>query len=86
MPRPKSKSAGIKHTLGDDAVSQNAPAERPAKKAKLLDDTDDEGESDHGGVQLKVNAEYAQRFEHNKKRAERHRRMLGPHQSRISHN
>ncbi|KAI9167430.1 Protein kri1 [Paramyrothecium foliicola] len=45
-------------------------------KRKLLDDSD--SESDNGGAPLaepgfKVNEEYARRFEHNKKREERHR-------------
>ncbi|KAI1879407.1 hypothetical protein JX265_002361 [Neoarthrinium moseri] len=42
-----------------------------AKSQKALFD-DSEDESD-GGAQLKVNDEYAQRFEYNKKREERHR-------------
>ncbi|KAF2734195.1 Krr1-domain-containing protein [Polyplosphaeria fusca] len=46
--------------------------ERPVKKARLLDDSD-ESESDEGGVSLKVNEEYAQRFEHNKKREDKQR-------------
>jgi hypothetical protein len=51
--------------------------ERPAKKAKLLDNTDDEdSDSDNdGGVALKINDEYATRYEHNKKRAERQKCM-----------
>ncbi|KAI1333796.1 Krr1-domain-containing protein [Xylariaceae sp. FL0016] len=36
----------------------------------LFDDTDDESD---GGAQLKINDEYAKRFEHNKKREELHR-------------
>jgi protein KRI1 len=62
---------GVKRELNGD--------ERPAKKTKLLDNTDDEGsDSEDGGVPLealKINEEYASRFEHNKKRAERQRRM-----------
>ncbi|KAI1180182.1 KRI1-like family C-terminal-domain-containing protein [Nemania sp. FL0916] len=41
-----------------------------AKKKVLFEDSDDESD---GGVNLKVNDEYAKRFEHNKKRAELHR-------------
>ncbi|KAI2642897.1 KRI1-like family C-terminal-domain-containing protein [Xylaria nigripes] len=40
------------------------------KKKVLFDDTDDESD---GGVDLKINDEYAKRFEHNKKREEIHR-------------
>ncbi|ORY69879.1 KRI1-like family C-terminal-domain-containing protein [Pseudomassariella vexata] len=42
----------------------------PDKSKKTLFDSDDELD---GGVQLKVNDEYARRFEHNKKREEQHR-------------
>ncbi|KAI0440496.1 KRI1-like family C-terminal-domain-containing protein [Xylaria telfairii] len=45
-----------------------APAD-PRKKV-LFDDSDDESD---GGVDLKINDEFAKRFEHNKKREERHR-------------
>ncbi|KAF2199974.1 Krr1-domain-containing protein [Delitschia confertaspora ATCC 74209] len=56
------------------STSSHAFEERPAKKAKLLDETDgEETDEDVGGVKLKVNEEYARRFEHNKKRAEMHR-------------
>ena len=63
--------------------------ERPAKRAKLLFDDDgfdsEASSGASGGValastnghgksgQLKVNEEYARRFEHNQKRAELHR-------------
>ncbi|RMZ67140.1 ribosome biogenesis Kri1 [Pyrenophora seminiperda CCB06] len=60
----------------DAKRERNSAAEPPAKKAKLLDNTDDEADDDddgQGGVSLKVNEEYARRFEHNKKRAELHR-------------
>ncbi len=50
---------------------------RPAKRVKLLSDVDSSSdEQDHGpGVNggLKVNEEYARRFEHNKKREEKDR-------------
>jgi protein KRI1 len=59
--------------------------ERPAKKARMLLDnsSDDDSDDNSGGVALKngsvtskdpsfkVNAEYARRFEYNKKREER---------------
>ncbi|KAI1131650.1 KRI1-like family C-terminal-domain-containing protein [Nemania abortiva] len=41
-----------------------------AKKKVLFDDSEDESD---GGVDLKINDEYAKRFEHNKKREELHR-------------
>ncbi|KAI0383015.1 Krr1-domain-containing protein [Hypomontagnella monticulosa] len=41
-----------------------------AQRPKLFDDSDDESD---GGVKLQINAEYAKRFEHNKKREEMHR-------------
>src|SRR6185436_2331798 len=50
-------------------------ADRPAKRAKLLDE-DSESEVEEqldAGAVLRVNEEYARRFEHNKKREERHR-------------
>ncbi|KAI5926381.1 KRI1-like family C-terminal-domain-containing protein [Camillea tinctor] len=40
------------------------------RKKALFDDSDDDSD---GGVTLKVNSEYAKRFEHNKKREELHR-------------
>jgi len=68
--KEKKRSSGVKRDL-------NAANEPPAKKAKLLDNTDDEGsDSDGGGVSLKVNEEYARKFEHNKKRAEQFRRRF----------
>ncbi|KAJ4378987.1 Kinetochore protein Spc24 [Didymella sp. IMI 355093] len=66
MPR---KSSASKRELNGDAVV----AERPEKKAKLLDNTDDEDSEAETGAGFKVNEEYARRFEHNKKRAEQHR-------------
>jgi protein KRI1 len=67
--KEKKQTNGAKRGLNGD--------ERPAKKAKLLDNTDDEGsDSDNGGgVALKINDEYATRYEHNKKRAERQKCM-----------
>ena len=46
---------------------------RPAKRAKLLSDAESEGEDDAPRQNgFSVNQEYANRFEHNKKREERH--------------
>lgn len=42
-----------------------------SRKTTLFDDSEDESEG--GGVDLKVNDDFAKRFEHNKKREERHR-------------
>lgn len=44
-------------------------APKTAKKT-LFDDSEDESD---GGAHIKVNEEYAKRFEHNKKREERQR-------------
>lgn len=71
-------------------------SERPRKKAKiLLDDDSDDGTSESGGISVEeegkpsgdhilgVNQEYAQRFEHNKKREELQRRVYNvPHRHR----
>ncbi|KAI7305280.1 hypothetical protein KC315_g14769, partial [Hortaea werneckii] len=61
---------------------------RPAKRAKLLSDDEASSSEDESGKKagvalpsqpdeaqngFKINAEYAKRFEHNKKREERHR-------------
>lgn len=52
--------------------------QEPDVKTMMLDDSDNEDESD-GGARLepafKVNEEYAKRFEHNKKREELQKRM-----------
>jgi protein KRI1 len=68
--------AGAKETQRANGVKRELNGgDRPAKKAKLLDNTDDEGsDSEDGGAPLRINEEYASRFEHNKKRAERQRR------------
>ena len=67
--KDKSTTNGVKREL-------KSAAEPPTKKAKLLDNTDDEdSDNDNGGASLKINEEYARRFEHNKKRAEKFRRM-----------
>lgn len=67
---PRKSSASKRELNGEVAV-----AERPEKKAKLLDHTDDEDSDAETGAGFKVNEEYARRFEHNKKRAEQHRRV-----------
>lgn len=52
--------------------------EKPSKKVKLLDSDseDSDGGVDINTSELKINEEYARRFEHNKKREERQRRAL----------
>ncbi|KAF1945567.1 Krr1-domain-containing protein [Clathrospora elynae] len=66
------KTSGVKRQL--NGAAKKTTSERPAKKAKLLDNTDDEGsDSDSGAVSLKVNEDYARKFEYNKKREEQHR-------------
>jgi hypothetical protein len=42
-------------------------APRPPKRARFLDE---ESENEETDIKLSINEEYAQRFEHNKKRAE----------------
>lgn len=59
------------------AVSESKSATKAAKpgKQRLLDDSDSDSDSDsNGGASFQVNEEFAKRFEHNKKREERHRR------------
>lgn len=74
--KEKRSANGMKRGVTGDAPPLKSNGERPAKKAKLLDNTDDEDEDeDVGGVSLKVNEEYARRFEYNKKREEQHRCM-----------
>lgn len=67
---PRKSSASKRELNGDSIVAES----RPQKKAKLLDNTDDEDSEADTGAGFKVNEEYARRFEHNKKRAEQHRR------------
>ncbi|GJN66632.1 ribosome biogenesis protein Kri1 [Purpureocillium lilacinum] len=57
-------------------TSKSGAADAKRSKRNLLEDSD--SDSDDGGAQIetsgfKVNEEYAKRFEHNKKREERHR-------------
>jgi len=62
-----------RHLLGADPFALKSANDRPSKKAKLLDDSDD-SDADEARGTLKVNKEYANRFEYNKKREEKHRR------------
>jgi protein KRI1 len=76
MAKTKEKQAanGAKrHLLNDDPFALQKESSRPTKKAKLLDDSDN-SDAEDSGVTLKVNDEYAKRFEYNKKREEKHRR------------
>jgi protein KRI1 len=67
---------------GADAIADTKPetnGEPPVKRAKLLpDESDDEDPGSSGPEKpaLKINEEFAKRFEHNKKREEMHRREL----------
>jgi hypothetical protein len=71
-PRAKQPTNGVKRELAEDTEH---PRTHPAKKTKMLDDSDDEADGDgDGGVSFNINADYARRFEHNKKREEQHRR------------
>ncbi|KAF2826218.1 Krr1-domain-containing protein [Ophiobolus disseminans] len=73
MARTKETNGHKRHLLGDDPFALRSATDRPAKKAKLLNDSDDSDEGEAHGT-LKVNEEYANRFEYNKKREEKHRR------------
>jgi len=79
--KEKNSAKGVKREiLNGDSSSHSSVPERPAKKAKLLDHTDDEGsDEEEGTISLKVNEEFARRFEHNKKREEKQRRMCWRH-------
>lgn len=70
----KPTNGAKRHLLNDDPFALKKESNRPNKKAKLLDDSDNSDVED-AGVTLKVNDEYAKRFEYNKKREEKHRRM-----------
>jgi hypothetical protein len=69
----KLTNGGKRGLLNDDPFSTEKSS-RPSKKAKLLDDSDN-SDAEEGGATLKVNDEYAKRFEYNKKREEKHRRQ-----------
>jgi protein KRI1 len=64
---------GAKRQRTEAYTPLESAANRPAKKTKLLDDSEDETDGEAGGVSLKVNEEYARRFEYNKKREDKHR-------------
>ncbi|KAK5201275.1 Kinetochore protein Spc24 [Cryomyces antarcticus] len=65
---------------GRSQAASDATSERPAKRVKILSDYSSSDDSDAEGTTngvspdgFKVNEDYAKRFEHNKKRAEKHR-------------
>ena len=70
--------------IGDDS--------RPSKRARRLDKSESSGSdgengiaNGEGNIPLKINEEYARRFEHNKKREEQHRckqSLFNPHVQR----
>jgi protein KRI1 len=68
------KLNGVKRQHVEEYIPLESAANRPAKKTRLLDDSDDESGDDAGGVSLNVNEDYARRFEHNKKREDKQRR------------
>lgn len=71
--RPR-KSA---HTHTHPQMAPQTEAGRPAKRAKLLMGDDDDASSSAGEeVAFKINEEFARRFEYNKKREEKQRRMF----------
>lgn len=81
------KAADTLFNMAGPVSEMTASKSKPSNpnKRKLLDDSDSDSDSDDagaaiGGSGFKVNEEYAHRFEHNKKREEKHRRTfeLGP--------
>ncbi|KAL6702417.1 Kinetochore protein Spc24 [Coniothyrium glycines] len=73
-PREGRSANSAKRGVSGDSTATMHAVDRPAKKARLLDNTDDEGsDEDAGGASLHVNEQYARRFEHNKKREEQQR-------------
>lgn len=84
MARTKeTQTNGAKRGLfNDNPFAPESKNGRPSKKAKLIDESD-EGSGEEGGITLKVNEDYARRFEYNKKREEQHRRTF--HSSSCSH-
>lgn len=73
------KRPATRNGISDDIVTSKSAVSgeesRPAKRAKLLaESSESEDERDaEPSVFLKVNEEYARRFEHNKKREEKQR-------------
>ncbi|KAL2259178.1 hypothetical protein VTK26DRAFT_7243 [Humicola hyalothermophila] len=67
MAATNSKSAKV--AVNGDKTNESIP------KKSLFDDSESSSEDDQeeGGAELKINTEYARRFEHNKKREELHR-------------
>jgi protein KRI1 len=57
------------------SIADLGSADSSTKKVKLLDDSD----ASENEVDFKVNEEYAKRFQHNKERAEKHRRKFKAH-------
>jgi protein KRI1 len=56
-------------------MKYKAAGEPPVKRTKLFDDDDDAPASDDEAVNLTINEDFAKRFEHNKKREEKERRV-----------
>lgn len=77
---PKTKASKTESPKIEESKAK-AKAEEPKIPKKSLFDNDSDESDDDGGVQLQVNQEFAKRFEHNKKREERQRRMFIPVQS-----
>ena len=76
MAKSKADKQSKKRELAEDCVPSEDPKVHPAKKTKLLDDSDDDdADGDVGRVSLNVNEDYARRFEYNKRREEKQRRM-----------
>lgn len=72
MPRKMKNKVGAQGNL----EAEPAP-DRPAKRVKIFDQSDSEDSGDGtDGVDLKVNEEFAKRFEYNKKREELQRCMF----------
>ena len=77
MPRPKKETPnGVKRAHAEEYIPLDSAANRPAKKTRLLGDSDEETDDEAGGVSLNVNEDYARRFEYNKKREDKNRRMV----------
>lgn len=70
----ETQTNGAKRGLfNDNPFALESKNGRRSKKAKLIDESD-EGSDAESGVTLKVNEDYARRFEYNKKREEQHKR------------
>lgn len=80
MPKRKADTLSQSPLANGSKKSKHKQDPTPTKPTTLLYDTDSGSSEDEsgGGAKLeepgfKINEEYAQRFEHNKKRAELHR-------------